>query len=191
MADDETPEHRPEETSYEPVPVEATEALESQLETGSSVPNPSELPEGTSFGFRRAAEKVRSFPQTPGVYLMKDEAGRVIYIGKAKNLRSRAGSYFLKAARWGAAWSHSGLAAHLQISHMLLGHYCGGSGLEVVSALFARLDQAMHRTLQFADLKRGLSTRHQTLADISRRWKNAFAGAIEEGDASRFQGVAI
>lgn len=35
-----------------------------------------------------AAEKVRSFPQTPGVYLMKDEAGRVIYIGKAKNLRA-------------------------------------------------------------------------------------------------------
>jgi excinuclease ABC subunit C len=46
----------------------------------------------------RAAEKVRDFPQTPGVYLMKDAAGRVIYIGKAKNLRARAGSYFLKAA---------------------------------------------------------------------------------------------
>ncbi len=45
-----------------------------------------------------AAEKVRTFPQTPGVYLMKDAAGRVIYIGKAKNLRNRAGSYFLKAA---------------------------------------------------------------------------------------------
>lgn len=49
-------------------------------------------------GFRAAAEKVRSFPHQPGVYLMKDVAGRVIYIGKAKNLRSRAGSYFLKAA---------------------------------------------------------------------------------------------
>ncbi len=47
---------------------------------------------------RQAAEKVRSFPTTPGVYLMKDSAGRVIYVGKAKNLRSRAGSYFLKAA---------------------------------------------------------------------------------------------
>jgi len=45
-----------------------------------------------------AAKKARSFPQTPGVYLMKDSAGRVIYVGKAKNLRSRAGSYFLKAA---------------------------------------------------------------------------------------------
>ena len=45
-----------------------------------------------------AAEKVKSFPQTPGVYLMKDAAGRVIYVGKAKNLRARASSYFLKAA---------------------------------------------------------------------------------------------
>jgi excinuclease ABC subunit C len=43
-------------------------------------------------------QKVRTFPQTPGVYLMKDEAGKVIYIGKAKNLRSRAASYFLKQA---------------------------------------------------------------------------------------------
>src|SRR5438445_5490273 len=44
--------------------------------------------------FRRAAATVREFPRTPGVYLMKDSAGRVIYVGKAKILRSRAGSYF-------------------------------------------------------------------------------------------------
>lgn len=40
----------------------------------------------------------RHFPTTPGVYLMKDGKGRVIYIGKAVNLRNRAGSYFTKAA---------------------------------------------------------------------------------------------
>ena len=50
------------------------------------------------FPFRRAAAKVREFPQKPGVYLMKDSSGRVIYVGKATNLRSRAGSYFTKAA---------------------------------------------------------------------------------------------
>ena len=48
--------------------------------------------------FAQAAAKVREFPKTPGVYLMKDSAGRVIYVGKAKSLRARAGSYFLKAA---------------------------------------------------------------------------------------------
>ena len=51
------------------------------------------------FGFRRAAAKVREFPQKPGVYLFKDSAGRVIYVGKASNLRSRAGSYFTKQAQ--------------------------------------------------------------------------------------------
>jgi excinuclease ABC subunit C len=44
------------------------------------------------------AEKVKQFPTTSGLYLMKDAQGRVIYIGKAKNLRSRAGSYFHKTA---------------------------------------------------------------------------------------------
>ena len=48
--------------------------------------------------FKITADKVRKFPQSPGVYLMKDSAGVVIYVGKATNLRSRAGSYFLKAA---------------------------------------------------------------------------------------------
>jgi excinuclease ABC subunit C len=40
------------------------------------------------------AEKVKAFPTTPGIYLMKDADGKVIYVGKAKSLRSRAGSYF-------------------------------------------------------------------------------------------------
>src|SRR5690348_10281764 len=44
-------------------------------------------------------EKVKTFPTTPGVYLMKDDRGRVIYIGKAVNLRNRAGSYFTKQAK--------------------------------------------------------------------------------------------
>ncbi len=43
-------------------------------------------------------EKVRTLPATPGVYLMKDSTGCVIYVGKAVNLRNRASSYFTKAA---------------------------------------------------------------------------------------------
>jgi len=58
-----------------------------------------QLPKTQGEFFLRAAEKVRSkFPKTPGIYLFQDQAGRVIYIGKAINLRARAGSYFLKAA---------------------------------------------------------------------------------------------
>lgn len=39
-------------------------------------------------------EKLRHLPDKPGVYLMKDEKGRIIYVGKAINLRNRVRSYF-------------------------------------------------------------------------------------------------
>ncbi|MFM1847993.1 MAG: hypothetical protein RL417_1467, partial [Pseudomonadota bacterium] len=38
--------------------------------------------------------QVGNFPKLPGVYLMKDERGGVIYVGKAKDLRARVRSYF-------------------------------------------------------------------------------------------------
>ena len=71
--------------------------LSADAATDGAEPGP-ELDEPLEPGFAHAARKVRGFPHTPGVYLMKDAVGRVIYVGKAKNLRSRAGSYFLKAA---------------------------------------------------------------------------------------------
>ena len=39
-------------------------------------------------------ERLDSLPDSPGVYLMKDRAGLVIYVGKAKNLSNRVRSYF-------------------------------------------------------------------------------------------------
>lgn len=38
---------------------------------------------------------VKSLPKSPGVYLMRDKSGRVIYVGKAKNLHQRLQSYFV------------------------------------------------------------------------------------------------
>jgi excinuclease ABC subunit C len=42
----------------------------------------------------RIAEKLAHLPDSPGVYLMKDRSGTVLYVGKAKRLRSRVRSYF-------------------------------------------------------------------------------------------------
>lgn len=39
-------------------------------------------------------QRIKTFPTGPGLYFMKGKADKVLYIGKAKNLRSRAASYF-------------------------------------------------------------------------------------------------
>lgn len=42
----------------------------------------------------RLSEKARNLTHDPGVYLMKDKKGEIIYIGKAKNLKNRVSQYF-------------------------------------------------------------------------------------------------
>jgi excinuclease ABC subunit C len=44
-------------------------------------------------------EKAAQLPESPGAYLFKDAGGTVLYVGKARNLRSRVRSYFLES-RW-------------------------------------------------------------------------------------------
>src|SRR4051812_8239453 len=44
-------------------------------------------------------KKAKTLPKTPGVYLMKDDKGRVIYVGKSASLRDRVCSYFLKSTK--------------------------------------------------------------------------------------------
>ncbi len=39
-------------------------------------------------------KKIKSLPDVPGVYLMKDEKGDIVYIGKARDIRKRVSSYF-------------------------------------------------------------------------------------------------
>jgi len=41
-------------------------------------------------------QKIASLPLLPGCYLFKDKNGKVIYVGKAKELRKRVNNYFQK-----------------------------------------------------------------------------------------------
>lgn len=43
-------------------------------------------------------QRIKGFPAAPGLYFMKDSKDKVLYIGKAKNLRSRVSSYFQQSA---------------------------------------------------------------------------------------------
>jgi excinuclease ABC subunit C len=48
---------------------------------------------------QKLLDKSRALPKMPGVYLMKDDKGRVIYVGKSASLRDRVGSYFLPSTK--------------------------------------------------------------------------------------------
>ena len=49
----------------------------------------------------RLAERARALPASPGVYLLKDAADTVIYVGKASSLRNRVASYFVPSVDLG------------------------------------------------------------------------------------------
>ncbi|MDR0452369.1 MAG: excinuclease ABC subunit UvrC [Treponema sp.] len=50
--------------------------------------------ESLSDNYTSLKESARNAPQEPGVYIMKDEEGRIVYIGKARILKNRLNSYF-------------------------------------------------------------------------------------------------
>ncbi|MDB5322117.1 MAG: uvrC [Phycisphaerales bacterium] len=56
-------------------------------------------------------DKARALPKTPGVYLMKDAKGLVIYVGKSASLRDRVSSYFLPSTE--LELRKSGLLEHV------------------------------------------------------------------------------
>ena len=45
---------------------------------------------------KKLSLNLKDFPDNPGVYLMKDSAGKIVYIGKATSLKKRVASYFTK-----------------------------------------------------------------------------------------------
>ena len=60
-------------------------------------------------------EKLRTLPHAPGVYLMRDRFGSILYVGKAKDLKRRVHSYFAPSRR--AAAERPKIAAMMPLVH--------------------------------------------------------------------------
>ncbi len=69
----------------------------------------------------RLKQRAAGLPASPGVYLYKDAAGRVIYVGKAKSLRDRVRSYFVDE-RLSDAKTGSLLAEAHEIDYITVGN---------------------------------------------------------------------
>ena len=54
----------------------------------------------TNMASEHIENKLKLLPEKPGVYIMKDDEGKVIYVGKSKNLKNRVRSYF-KSKQYG------------------------------------------------------------------------------------------
>jgi excinuclease ABC subunit C len=74
-------------------------------------------------------EKIRALPTQPGVYLYKNAEGEVIYVGKAKNLRSRVRSYLLEAAQADAK-TGSLMREAVDLEYILVGNESEALALE-------------------------------------------------------------
>jgi len=61
-------------------------------------------------------KKLGSLPHKPGIYLMRDRFGTVIYVGKARNLRKRVSQYFHPSRRMGWDLKFNALVEAIAIS---------------------------------------------------------------------------
>jgi excinuclease ABC subunit C len=66
-------------------------------------------------------QKIRTIPTEPGVYLYKNAEGEVIYVGKAKNLRSRVASYFHEG-RWEDAKTGTLVREAVDVDYIVVGN---------------------------------------------------------------------
>jgi hypothetical protein len=71
-------------------------------------------------GYGFSAEDLRALPAAPGVYRFLDRGGRVLYVGKARNLRARIASYFVPSAL-GTAKGRAILESVHRIAYDLVG----------------------------------------------------------------------
>src|SRR6266513_677903 len=126
-------------------------------------------------------KRVHEVPHKPGVYLMRDRFNRVIYVGKARDLRKRVSSYFLPSkiaqadlktrAMLGAVWDFETHTVRSDAESLLL------EG-KLIKEYRPRYN------VSFRDDKRFLLVR----VDMSEEWPRFLLARVKKDDGSRYFG---
>src|SRR6202035_3908348 len=123
--------------------------------------------------------KIRTLPPEPGVYLYKNAEGDVIYVGKAKNLRSRVASYFHEA-RWEDAKTGTLVREAVDVDYI--------SGANTKEALALENNLIKQRKPRFNILLRDDKTYPYVKLTLGERWPRVYVTRRLRKDGSAYYG---
>jgi excinuclease ABC subunit C len=126
-------------------------------------------------------KKVQEVPHKPGVYLMRDRFNRVIYVGKARDLRKRVGSYFLPSK---LAQADLKTRAMLEATWDFETHTVRSEAESVLLEGKLIKEYRPRYNVSFRDDKRFLLVR----VDLSEEWPRFRLARFKKDDGSRYFG---
>ena len=124
-------------------------------------------------------QKIRAIPTEPGVYLYKNAEGDVIYVGKAKNLRSRVASYFHEG-RWEDAKTGTLVREAVDIDYIVVANN--------KEALALENNLIKQRKPRFNILLRDDKTYPYVKLTLSERWPRVYVTRRLRKDGSEYYG---
>ena len=123
--------------------------------------------------------KIRTIPAKPGVYLYKNAEGEVIYVGKAKNLRSRVASYFHEG-RWEDAKTGTLVREAVDVEYIVVGNN--------KEALALENNLIKQRKPRFNILLRDDKTYPYVKLTLGERWPRVYVTRRLRKDGSEYYG---
>jgi excinuclease ABC subunit C len=124
-------------------------------------------------------QKIRTIPTEPGVYLYKNAEGEVIYVGKAKNLRSRVASYFHEG-RWEDSKTGTLVREAVDVDYIVVGNN--------KEALALENNLIKQRKPRFNILLRDDKTYPYVKLTLSERWPRVYVTRRLRKDGSAYYG---
>ena len=124
-------------------------------------------------------EKIKTIPTEPGVYLYKNAEGEVIYVGKAKNLRSRVASYFHEG-RWEDAKTGTLVREAVDVEYIVVANN--------KEALALENNLIKQRKPRFNILLRDDKTYPYVKLTLSERWPRVYVTRRLRKDGSEYYG---